>query len=216
MHTWLKQPATKIVLLIVVVLIGIGVVVYVVADSAGSDEARYIATATTSILAAIAALGSLCYAIVDINTRMRPLVTVYSIEQAASPGPPGQTASIPYQLEACYVTFKNTGVITAESLEIHAALCNGSCGNLLKESSSTVPVLPPNGEYILSVLTIPGPAQPLICAGTATLKVTAKYNGLGRTHETLLTYEISRNPAPIISPGFRIFVFQPTSPSKIT
>ncbi len=217
MKSWMKRPATRILLGVIIIAAVIGIIVYFVSVHIGSDEGKYVSASVASLLAAIAAMGSLLYAIEDANTRMRPIISVENIQQTSSLGPDGQAATIPYQMDAFYVVVHNTGVVPAEDIHISAILSDTTCNNPLKEAEAKVPVLAPSGKYRLSLLQLPGRAQAPICAGTAQFQIVIKYRGFGRKHKTILTYSIFLNRgAPLVDPESQIFLFQPVAPSSIS
>ncbi len=210
-----KLSLKKLLIWIIVGLTILGAVVFGVSTAAGSDNARYIATTVIAIMATILAGASLFVAIFQIESHIRPFVTVAKIQQVTSIGPSDEVANIPYELNACYVEIQNTGPVPAEEIKVHIVLLIGMSREVALEVCTEFPFLPPNGQETVEFPNIPREVQAKVCAGQAKIEATIDYKGLGKRQSTKQSFNIERAEVRQVIGARGIFVFKHTNPSNL-
>ncbi len=206
----------KVLIWTIVALAVLCGVVFGVSIAVGSEDARYIATTTTAIVAAVIAGVSLFVAIFQIEAHIRPFVTVATIHEVASLGPSGETATIPFELNACYVEVQNTGPVPAEDIYLQVHLLKKAGETIVAEVCSELPFLPPNGQETLELPDIPHETQADVCAGHMKIKVTMNYKGMGKRHSTEQTFDIEQAEIRQVGGARSTFTFKQTRPSRWT
>ncbi|MBI2303701.1 MAG: hypothetical protein HYU86_03010 [Chloroflexi bacterium] len=205
----------KMLVWAIVGLIILGTVVFGVSVAVGSEDARYIATTITAIMATVLAGASLFVAIFQIQAHVRPFVTVARIQEVASLGPSGEAATIPYELDACYIEVQNTGSVPAEEIKLHISLLALASKEITTEVRTELPFLPPNGQETVEFPNIPREIQTNICAGQMKIEVAINYKGLGKRHDTEQSFNIERAEVRQVVGARSTFVFKHTNPSRL-
>jgi hypothetical protein len=206
-YSWLRQNAEAIV--IALILAGVVVAAPLVFAFYAPDKMLEAATLAVAIFALVLAILGFNFVRRQVETRIRPFVSVHTIESSASVS----KESTHFILDSLSIHIQNTGSIPARSPRVHVCLKRADSGQIAWQDKKEMPSLAPNtrGRLTFSDLTPPEIHQD-IYQGKMNLEIRVNYEGIGENYQTKQTYKIQPSGLPITAQNFTVFVFEPIEP----
>jgi hypothetical protein len=126
---------------------------------------------------------------IDIKNRVRPFVSVGTIDGDAFPSP---QHTPPLTLVSVCFHVQNTGLVPAVKLDIEIVLKHSNSAEIVKRRNFSIPALPPNDSSLCLDFNVPQDAdsQQLIRTGVLNTQISINYEALGLSHKSLQTYSI--------------------------
>lgn len=166
----------------------IGLITWLVAKWAGAQNSQYFTTGVAAIVAAIAAVISIIFVYYDLESRVRPFVSVGNITFYHS------TSEDPTQYSYRFPV-RNTGQVPATDIQMRLRFIYSATRQIVNSIPLSIPLLAPSAEQTVELIAsrLPPELNQKTYSDSMEFQIEIEYLGLGRRYHILQTYAIRQN-----------------------